>query len=265
MSRLRKILCGFLVVVGIIIAFLPQISNYIFTRQTDVVVKQYASNYSDEELEALWNEAVNRNMVINNASNVQGDTREFLEYEEQLYVDGIMGYISIPKISVQLPIYHGTKESVLSKGVGHLENSSLPVGGNGTHCVLTGHTGLSTAKLFNGLDKLEEGDYFYLTVAGHVLTYVVDNIKKVEPSESELLKSEVDKDYCTLVTCTPYGVNTHRLLVRGARVNVDNGETSYYISETKDVYLLTLILLIFILAIIALLIIRKKRNEKKNG
>ena len=129
-----------------------------------------------------------------------------------------MGYVVIPKIDVNLPIYHGTSEEVLQKGVGHLQNTSLPVGGESTHAVLSGHTGLSSAKLFTDLDKLEEGNIFYIKTLGETFAYEVDQIKIVEPHETSDLLIESDKDYVTLVTCTPYGINSHRLLVRGTRI-----------------------------------------------
>ena len=139
--------------------------------------------------------------------------------------NGVMGYIEIPSIRVSLPIYHGTSDVVLQAGIGHTEWSSLPVGGEGSHCVLPGHRGLPSAKLFTNLDKLVEGDTFTLHVLNEVLTYEVDQILVVEPQETEALQIVPGKDYCTLVTCTPYGINSHRLLVRGHRVaNAGIGE-----------------------------------------
>ena len=132
--------------------------------------------------------------------------------------EGVMGTISIPAIGVKLPIYHGTSEKILEKGIGHLEGTSLPIGGENTHTVLTGHTGLSNAKLFTDLTELEKGEVFFLNILGEQLVYQVDQIQKVLPSNLEELYIKKGKDYCTLVTCTPYGVNTHRLLVRGTRI-----------------------------------------------
>jgi sortase A len=131
---------------------------------------------------------------------------------------GIMGYIDIEKIGVELPIYHGVDQGVLQIGVGHLEGSSLPVGGENTHCILTGHRGLPSAKLFTDLDEMKIGDKFTVTVLDRVLTYEVDQIKVVLPEDTSELTIREGKDYCTLVTCTPYGINTHRLLIRGVRV-----------------------------------------------
>ena len=150
------------------------------------------------------------------------------EYESLLDLDGsgIMGYIEIPSINVSLPIYHGTSDSVLQVGVGHLEWSSLPVGGEGTHCVLSGHRGLPSAKLFTNLDRLVEGDRFTIRVLGESLVYEVDQVLIVEPDDVSALAVVEGRDLCTLVTCTPYGINSHRLLVRGHRVEPEAGEAT---------------------------------------
>ncbi len=153
-------------------------------------------------------------------------------YNALLNVDGsgIMGYLEVPKIDVRLAIYHGTGEDALENGVGHLEDTSLPVGGSSTHCVLSGHRGLPSAKLFTDLDKLENGDLFYIYILGETLAYEVDQVLVVEPSEVDAVRIAPGEDYVTLLTCTPYGVNSHRLLVRGHRTEVvnetpeDNGE-----------------------------------------
>ena len=152
---------------------------------------------------------------------------EAAEYNRQLKVEGtdIMGYIDIDRVKIHLPIYHGTDEAVLQVAVGHISGTSLPIGGEGTHCVVSGHRGLPSAKLFTDIDKLVEGDVFTLTVLNHVATYQVDQIVTVLPTELEALAIEPGKDYCTLVTCTPYGINTHRLLIRGHRIpNIEKTE-----------------------------------------
>lgn len=152
---------------------------------------------------------------------------EAAEYNRQLKVEGtdIMGYIDIDRVKIHLPIYHGTDEAVLQVAVGHIAGTSLPIGGEGTHCVVSGHRGLPSAKLFTDIDKLVEGDVFTLTVLNHVATYQVDQIVTVLPTELEALAIEPGKDYCTLVTCTPYGINTHRLLIRGHRIpNIEKTE-----------------------------------------
>ena len=142
------------------------------------------------------------------------------EYDRQLKVEGtdIMGYIDIDRVKIHLPIYHGTDDAVLQVAIGHIEGTSLPIGGESTHCVVSGHRGLPSARLFTDIDRLVEGDIFTLTVLNHVATYEVDQILTVLPTEVESLEITPGEDYCTLVTCTPYGVNTHRLLVRGHRI-----------------------------------------------
>lgn len=139
---------------------------------------------------------------------------------------GIMGYVEIPKIRVNLPIYHGTEETELRKGIGHLVGSSLPIGGVGEHSVLTGHSGVAEKRLFSDLEQLAEGDRFYLHILGETLAYKVTEINTVLPHETDLLTADPDDDLCTLVTCTPYGVNSHRLLVRGSRIPLERIETS---------------------------------------
>ena len=148
------------------------------------------------------------------------------EYEKQLNVNttGIMGYISIPKIHVELPVYHGIEDEVLQVAIGHLEGTSLPVGGPSSHCSVSGHRGLPSARLFSDLDKIIEGDTFTLTVLNRTLTYQVDQIRVVVPTDLSDLQIKKGKDYCTLITCTPYGINTHRLLVRGHRVANAQGD-----------------------------------------
>ena len=139
---------------------------------------------------------------------------------------GIMGYVEIPKIDVNLPIYHGTKETELRKGIGHLVGSSLPIGGNGEHSVLTGHSGVAGKRLFSDLEQLAPGDRFFLHILGETLAYEVTELNTVLPHETDLLTAVPEKDLCTLVTCTPYGVNSHRLLVRGSRIPLERNETS---------------------------------------
>ena len=192
------------------------------------------------------------------------------EYDRLLDVSGlgVMGYIEIPSIDCSLPIYHGTEESVLQIAVGHLKWSSLPVGGESTHCVLSGHRGLPSAKLFTNLDKLQAGDIFLLRVLDEVLTYEVDQILIVEPQETGALRIEKGKDYCTLVTCTPYGINTHRLLVRGHRI--DNIEEAKTVRVTADAIqieplLVAPVVAIPILLLLMILLLLPKQPRKKHG
>lgn len=181
-----------------------------------------------------------------------------------VYGGGIMGYIRIPAISVFLPIYHGTDENVLQVGAGHLASSSLPVGGEGTHCVITGHSGLRSAVLFTDLDQLEEGDTFTITILKEVLTYEVDQIRTVEPDDMNLLAIERGKDYCTLVTCTPYGQNTHRLLVRGHRIETKEEaaeEIRKEASEVEDPPIIQAVIIVAIFVICAALVSLKRRKK----
>lgn len=186
------------------------------------------------------------------------------EYEKILDVTGtgIMGYVNIPKIKVSLPIYHGTDEATLQIAIGHVAGTSLPVGGPGTHCVISGHTGLPSAKLFTDIDQLEVGDHFTLEVLDQTLTYEVDQINVVLPDELEDLEIEEGKDLCTLVTCTPYGINTHRLLVRGHRVANDAPEVMIEGEPVEeDIYVLAAVLVV--LLILLAIIIGPKRRKKK--
>lgn len=192
-----------------------------------------------------------------------------LEYESLLNVtgDGMMGYIEIPVIKTKSPIYHYTTEEVLQKGVGHLFGSSLPVGGKGTHAVLTAHRGLPNNKLFTDLDKVKEGDRFYITVLDEILAYQVDQILVVEPDQTESLALEENKDYVTLVTCTPYGVNTHRILCRGHRIPYVPGEKKEESRFWINMNILTAIIGAIIGILAAFIIARrlKKRRDKRES
>ena len=190
------------------------------TRAIASYVEQVA-NMDKEDMDRMWAEAERYNERLREKENrfILSD-EEIEEYNSILDVTGtgIMGYIDIYKINVSLPIYHGTDEAVLQIAIGHIEGSSFPIGGIGTHSVLSGHRGLPSAKLFTDIDQLEEGDKFVIQVLDRTTTYMVDQIRIVLPDELQDLEIDEDEDYCTLITCTPYGVNTHRLLVRGHRV-----------------------------------------------
>lgn len=223
MKKIRVIFCVIIFITGLGIASYPFISNMVAQRHASQVVKDYETNVEEMDEEKIdvmkeaakkYNEQLSNVVSVDdeNENNEQGES-----YVDLLNIGESLGYITIPKIDVNLPIYNGTSQDVLSKGVGHMEQSSYPLGGESTHCVLTGHRGLPSAVLFTDLDKLEIGDEFYLHVLDEILAYKVDQIKVVEPNESGDLEIIDGKDYCTLVTCTPYAINSHRLLVRGER------------------------------------------------
>ena len=272
-GKFISILLVLLLLVGLSLLLYPYVSNYwnslhqtrAIAAYAEAVAKQDKDQYN-EILSAA--QAYNASLLgWNNTQPLDGDRKE--EYERLLDVSGlgIMGYIEIPCIDCSLPIYHGTDESVLQVAVGHMEWSSLPVGGESTHCVLSGHRGLPSAKLFTNLDKLQPGDTFILRVLDETLTYEVDQILIVEPQETGSLRIEEGKDYCTLVTCTPYGINTHRLLVRGHRV--DNIEEANTVRVTADAIQIEPLIVAPIVAIpISLLLLFSllpKQSKKKHG
>lgn len=179
---------------------------------------------------------------------------------------GIMGYVEIPKINVSLPIYHGTDETILQIAVGHIEGSSLPVGGEGSHCVISGHRGLPSAKLFTDLDQLQEGDIVQITVLDETLTYEIDQIRIVLPNELEELRIDPKKDYLTLVTCTPYGINSHRMLVRGHRIdNPDAGEVRVTSDATQIEPLHVLPVIIGIIAVLLMISMMVSSHQKRRN
>ncbi len=209
--------------VGLSVMLYPTVSDYINQRNQSRVVASYAEDVdklSDADYTAYFDAADAFNAEIAADPDALYFPDRFSNYETTLDVTGtgIMGYITIEKIGVELPIYHGTSDAVLQVAAGHLEGTSLPVGGESTHAVISAHRGLPSAKLFTNLDQLEVGDTFTITVLDRVLTYEVDKISIVLPTETDELKVAEGKDYVTLMTCTPYGINTHRLLVRGRRV-----------------------------------------------
>jgi len=211
--------------IGLCLLLYPTVSDYWNSFHQSRAIASYTdavSQIDDKEYEQIWQAAVSYNENIRaTAGNPYVLTdEERAQYNDLLNIsgNGVMGYIEIPTIDVSLAVYHGTGESVLQVAVGHIEGSSLPVGGEGTHCLLSGHRGLPSARLFTDLDKMTEGDVFLLHILDDTLAYEIDQILIVEPENTDALKSEEGKDYCTLVTCTPYGVNSHRMLVRGHRV-----------------------------------------------
>lgn len=237
-KNLMTILLVTILLAGVGLLLYPTVSDYWNSFHQSKAVVSYVENVTnidDEQYEKLWNDAVayNEKLAENGIQWTLTD-EEKEEYSEYLKVDdsGIMAYIDIPVIDCSLPIYHGTDESVLQIAIGHIEGSSLPVGGEGSHCVVSGHRGLPSARIFTDLDKLVEGDIFLIHTLDATLTYEVDQIRIVEPTDLSDLQIEEGKDLCTLVTCTPYGINTHRLLVRGHRI--ENEEEAEEIRVSAD-------------------------------
>lgn len=224
-NKLINIFLILALVAGLSLLLYPTVSDYWNSLHASQAVASYdqaVKSMDEGKYDELLQRAgqYNRNLFLRGTLFALTD-EEREDYNSQLDIDGsgVMGYIEIPTIKVSLPMYHGTSDDVLQVAVGHLEWSSLPVGGESTHCVLSGHRGLPSAKLFTNLDQLAEGDLFVIRTLDEVLTYEVDRILIVLPSELQALAAEEGKDLCTLVTCTPYGVNSHRMLVRGHRVD----------------------------------------------
>ena len=261
-------------VTGLSLLLYPTVSNYWNAQHQTQAVVDYTERIEKMDDSEKLNEisrAVDYNsLLIDNGRRFSPGKEEDLLYRGILSTDdnGMMGYITIPELRLKLAIYHGVDESVLQVGIGHIEGSSLPVGGEGTHCVLSGHRGLPSAKLFTDIDKLELGDVFMLHVYDEVLTYEVDQILIVEPEDYSALAIEEGKDYCTLVTCTPYGINTHRLLIRGHRVENKVIDGTRVISDAIKVnkYLVIacvslLLLVVYCLAVLIIKLYKKKRHE----
>ena len=200
----------------------PLVGEFLSERYHSDVETTYTAaikDTDDAELTAQRQAAEQYNAMLSGAAIAEGGaSAPPLPYAEQLTVGGAMAYVDIPQIGVYLPVQHGTDADTLERAVGHVVGTSLPVGGSSTHAVLSAHSGMASAKLFSDIDQLAEGDMFYIHVLGEVLAYKVDAINTVLPTDTRLLQIEDGKDYVTLVTCTPFGVNTHRLLVRGHRV-----------------------------------------------
>lgn len=212
-KKIYVAICILIFVIALLVTIYPIVSNYLAERSQTKVYADYSETiekYGDKRLNEEKQKAISYNDkqisedIYENVLNIGGD--------------GIMGYVKIPQIDVVLPIYHGTTAEVLEKGVGHLFGSSLPVGGNGTHCVLTGHSGMSGQKMFSDLDCLKKGDIFYIDVLDETMEYRIEDIYVIEPSDTKSLRVDTAKDVCSLITCTPFGVNSHRLVVRGIRL-----------------------------------------------
>lgn len=283
--RMRKtrgipILFTLIFLMGLSLLLYPMVSNYLNSKRTQDVIQSYTQDMesvsqddSQEWLSCAY--AYNATLEGRGVPDAFALTtpEEDENYLSQLSFreDGVMGYIEIPKISVSLPIYHGTGEEVLSKGAGHLQGSALPVGGENTHCVISAHRGLPSAAMFTDLDQLEIGDHFYISVLNETLCYEVDQILVVEPEDTSALDVAEGMDLVTLVTCTPYGVNTQRLLVRGHRVpytqKTMEQEAEMPVRSVYTNYALWIIggLVITALFILGMLLFLRRRDRREAG
>lgn len=272
-KHLSTILFILFLVVGLSLLLYPTVSDYWNFMHQSRVIDDYTDQVADLDngiYQSLLADARSYNAELPYKDNrYQMSEQEQAVYQSMLNISGdsMMGYIEIPSIGVSLPIYHGTSESTLQVAVGHLEGTSLPVGGETTHCVLSGHRGLPSAKLFTDLDQLAEGDMFILKVLDETLLYEIDQILTVEPDDTTALNIEEGKDYCTLMTCTPYGINTHRLLVRGHRVE-NQEETVYTAADEKPdwrmlLIIVTIVILLLVLVIIVVMKVRRERRKKR--
>ena len=270
MNKRNTIIMIILFFIGLLTLFYPTLSNYYNEKIGSKTIYNYENiidSYDFNKFKEIKNNAIKYNKDLSKLSDPLIDYKEIKNYESILNVndEGMMGYLSIDKIRVEIPIYHGTSNDTLNSFVGHVEGTSLPIGGTGSHSVLSAHRGLPSAKLFSDLDKLEVGDTFKIIVLDEVLTYKVDKISIVKPNNSKELMNVKDKDYVTLITCTPYGINTHRLLVRGIRV--DNNINKFYIStegfkinKLIVIPILTLPIIILLILIIVIKPVKKSNN-----
>ena len=259
--------------IGLSLLLYPSFANWwnSFHQSRSVAIySEQVANMDDEQYEEFWNAAWDYNQSLVERTNSYLLSEEQKAYYEQLLNiggNGIMGYIEIPKINVSIPVYHGTSEAVLQIAIGHLDWTSLPVGGESSHCVVSGHRGLPSARLFTDLDQMEVGDTFLLYVLDEVLTYEVDQIRIVEPKETDDLLIVEGEDLCTLITCTPYGINTHRMLVRGHRVQTQ--EAAAVRRVTADAVQIEPIIVaplvaapMLLVLLIALMIPKPKKNRR---
>lgn len=274
-NHITTIVLVLILLVGLSLLLYPSVSDYWNSFHSSRAISAYAedvANLDEVQYEEMWSaaRAYNRALAERSTNFALSDAQKE-EYEKLLDISGvgIMGYLEIPELNMSLPIYHGTEESVLQIAAGHLEWSGLPVGGESSHCVISGHRGLPSAKLFTDLDKLQEGDVFVLRVLDEVLTYEVDQIRVVEPSQVSDLEIVEGSDLCTLVTCTPYGINTHRLLVRGHRIeNIQESQTIRVTSDAMQIEPLIVAPIVatpVLLLLLVLLLLPKRKDPSRGG
>ena len=270
-KHLSTILLVLVFFIGLSLLLYPTISDYWNSLHQSKAIAVYAGDVAEldnETYDQLLAQAVEYNKTLVNKSDRFSMTDdERTAYEKLLNISdsGIIGYIEIQSIGCSLPIYHGTNDAVLQVGVGHIEGSSLPVGGESTHCVISGHRGLPSAKLFTDLDQLTEGDTFVIRVLDETLTYEVDQIRIVLPTELQDLDIVEGQDYCTLVTCTPYGVNTHRLLVRGHRVANEKDASKIRVTadamQIEPMIVAPIVAVPMLLVLLVLLLVKTRKRK----
>ncbi|MFR7820674.1 class C sortase [Candidatus Pseudoruminococcus sp.] len=277
--RLPLVFIFLFLLVGIAIFIYPKVSNWLSVYTSRVEIGSY--NDAVKKMDTSQIEALEKKAKDYNEALAKKDTQALsvINYEALLTVTDAIGYIDIPKINIYLPIFHDMSDEVLQKGVGHMEGTSLPVGGKSTHAVLPAHTGLPSAELFTDLDKMELGDVFYIHVLGKVLAYKVDQIKVVLPEDDSDIQIIEGEDYVTLLTCTPYGINDHRLLVRGTRIpyeekskeitatpptqNDDKEQLPVEVIATIAAIIVATIVIAIILLILFLPVGKKSKNKEK--
>ena len=257
-------------IIGITLLLYPSVANYWNTYHQARTIMDYSESVAKmdkSDYKKILNSAreYNKRLAEEGVRWMMSDA-DRAAYEKELSIDksGIMGFISIPKFRIRVPIYHGTEENTLQSAIGHLEGSSLPVGGEGTHTMISGHRGLPSARLFTDLDKVKEGDTWTITVLNETLTYECDQIRIVLPQDLSDLKIEEGKDLCTLITCTPYGVNTHRLLVRGHRVPNANGSADVTADaiQIEPIYIAPFLAGPVLLILLLILLISTRRAKR---
>lgn len=290
MKKILNVVFALMFMAGFLLLTYPTISDQWNTYRQSRLISSYEDTVSamePEDFSEEWekarafNDTLTENNIYGDVFAGEDEDLEDTEYWSVLNAagDGVMGYISIPKINVKLSIYHGTSDDILQTGVGHLDGTKLPMGGESTHCVLAAHRGLPSARLFTDIDQLEKGDRFYIHVLDEVLAYEVDQIyDMVDKDDMETLESAMSivdgEDHVTLFTCTPYGVNTHRLLVRGVRVPYEGEEdvaatpTETMVRAVQDYYMLYLVLGLSVTLLVILILrclIRPKRRKRGGG
>lgn len=275
-KHISTIIIVFIFLAGLGLVMYPTVSDLVNKAHQSVAISSYneqVSNMSEKDYDEILKQAreYNKKLTTNEFPRNEEDLEGNAEYRAAMNPlgNGIIGYIKIDAIGLKMPIYHGTREAVLQTGVGHIPTTSMPVGGKSTHAVITGHRGLPSARLFTDIDKLKVGDMFYIYVLDDVLAYKVDQINTVLPADTKDLQIIKGEDHVTLVTCTPYGINTHRLLVRGTRTDynptVEKETVTQVIKRTVNVQLLITVISSVVLSILFIIVILKTKKRRKKA